>query len=168
MVLEQPTPAPVLSELLGPAASTSNIPVIPTVNMRTIERGDEESLLPVIGKLRHLCDRTRPDLVMATSELGTGGASPGPEHTRAAKRVLRYLKGTVESTLILGGESDIVPLAYCDASYITEDDCRSRYGYCIYECGRGASIVKSKLATTVHHSPCEVEVEVKAIDETVR
>jgi hypothetical protein len=100
------------------------------------------------------------------NELGTGAAKPGPEHLRAAKRVLKYLKGTTESCLVLGGKGDMIPLGYCDASYTADGDSKSQYGYSIHLSGSGANIVKGKSSTIIPHSPCEAEV--KAMDETVR
>ncbi|KAJ1423098.1 hypothetical protein B484DRAFT_331889, partial [Ochromonadaceae sp. CCMP2298] len=54
--------------------------------------------------LRFAADRTRPDILFALNVLSSAAASPGPEQVRAAKRVLRYLKGTEDSHLVLGGK----------------------------------------------------------------
>jgi hypothetical protein len=70
--------------------------------------------------------------------------------------VLRYLKGTTESCLLLEGMD-------CDASYTSEGDSKLNLDHCRHLHSRGASIVKAKNATTIPHSPCEAEV--KAMDE---
>jgi hypothetical protein len=156
----------VVAEMLDSAAKTSDIPGTPSVKLRLLPDGEKEPIQDVVGKLRYLADRMRPVLLAAVNELGSGAAKPGVEHLRAAKRVLRYLKGTVESCLLLGGVDSMIPLAYCDASYTAEGDSKSQFGYCIHLHSSGASIVKSKTATTIPHSPCEAEV--KAMDEATR
>ena len=48
----------------------------------------------VVGSLMYLAVCTRPDLSMAVSALSRYCQAPQPEHWEAAKRVLRYVKGT--------------------------------------------------------------------------
>jgi LmbE family N-acetylglucosaminyl deacetylase len=105
----------VVAEMLDSAAKTADILGTPSVKLRLLPDGEKEPIQDVVGKLRYLADRTRPDLLAAVNELGSGAAKPGVEHLRAAKRVLRYLKGTVESCLLLRGVDSMIPLAYCDA-----------------------------------------------------
>ncbi|KAJ1399737.1 hypothetical protein B484DRAFT_339371, partial [Ochromonadaceae sp. CCMP2298] len=73
------------------------------------------------------------------------------EHHRAARRVLKYLKGTTESGLVLGGAESVIPLAYCDASYTADGDSKSQFGNCIHIDRSGANIVKGTTATTIPH-----------------
>ncbi len=49
------------------------------------------SLLPVTGSLRYIADRTRPDVLVAVSEISSN-ATPHPSdgHIKTAKRTLRY------------------------------------------------------------------------------
>jgi hypothetical protein len=156
----------VVAELLEAQAKESDIPGIPSVRLRLLPDGEMEPIQDVVGKLRYLADRTRPDILAAVNELGSGAAKPTPEHLRAAKRVLRYLKGTVESRLVLGGRQGLIPLGYCDASYTADGDSKSQYGYSLHLHGSGASVVKGKTSTTIPHSPCEAEV--KAMDEITK
>jgi hypothetical protein len=116
--------------------------------------------------LRFAADRTRPDILFALNVLSSAASSPGPEQVRAAKRVLRYLKGTEDSHLVLGGKGSVVPIGYCDASYTPDGDGKSQFGYCIHLNDTGANIVRSKKSTTIPHSPCEAEVN--AMDELAR
>jgi hypothetical protein len=48
----------------------------------------------LIGGLMYLASRTRPDISHAVSYLSQFNTSHGDEHWNAAKRVLRYLRGT--------------------------------------------------------------------------
>ena len=44
------------------------------------------SLLPVTGKFRYICNRTKPDVLVATGEIATG-SQPSNEHYKVAKRI---------------------------------------------------------------------------------
>jgi hypothetical protein len=157
----------VVEKHLAETATESDIPGIPSIKLRLSEKGNERPLHDVVGKLRFLADRTRPDLLSAVNALGSGAARPSKEHVRAARRILRYVKGTMESELVLGGRQSFVPLGYCDASYTVDGDSRSQYGYCLHmNSDAGANIVKSKTSTVIPHSPCEAEV--KAMDELAK
>jgi hypothetical protein len=87
----------VVQQHLEESAMESNIPGVPSMKLRLSEGGDERPLHDVVGKLRFLADRTRPDLLSAVNALGSGAARPSKEHVRAARRILRYIKGSVES-----------------------------------------------------------------------
>lgn len=54
----------------------------------------------LIGCLMYLAVSTRPDIAYAVSYLSQFNSYYGPEHWTAAKRVLRYLKETLEMSLI--------------------------------------------------------------------
>jgi len=57
--------------------------------------GEEKAAYRVIvGSLLYLACWTRPDISFAVSELSRFVADPGQTHMQAAKRVLRYLRGT--------------------------------------------------------------------------
>ena len=67
-----------------------------------------------IGSLMYAMLGTRPDIAFVESLLSRYMAKPGPEHISAAKRVLRYLKETLNLELVYRG--DLKPLAgYTDA-----------------------------------------------------
>ena len=60
------------------------------------EKGEEVNPLPfrsLIGSLRYLV-HTRPDITYNVSYLSRFMLKPTSEHINAAKRVLRYIKGT--------------------------------------------------------------------------
>jgi len=59
----------------------------------------------LIGSLQYAAITTRPDISMAVSHLSRFLAPPSTKHWEAAKRVLCYLKGTIDVGLVLGGTS---------------------------------------------------------------
>jgi len=57
---------------------------------------DKSQYRVIVGSLLYLACWTRPDIAFAVSELSRFVSDPGTVHMQAAKRVLRYLKGTKE------------------------------------------------------------------------
>lgn len=87
-----------------------------------IEQCKETSPFPVkkyqelLGCLLFLSTRTRPDICAAVGILSRFAASPKTIHYVHLKRVLRYLRGTVDFGLLLSRTSgDLV--SYCDADW---------------------------------------------------
>lgn len=96
------------------------------------EQDSEDAKLPyreLIGALTYLAMTTRPDIAFVVSQLGQFNNCYREEHWKAAKRVLRYLKGSIQ--LGLSYEAAHSPIrAYVDADWgnCTEDR-RSFTGY---------------------------------------
>jgi hypothetical protein len=140
-----------------------DVPMPENVNLRDATPNENnESLLPVTGSLRFICDRTRPDLLVATGEISTG-AIPSDLHYRVAERIEYYLKQTSYKSLNLGGKGKMKHFAFCDAAYITTGKARSRLGHCQF-LGTDSGAIKSVSQNdkTVSHS--SMESEIKALD----
>ena len=147
-------------------------PMMSTTNLRTAKPNtNNESLLPITGRLRYLADRTKPDILVATGEISTGGAKdPSDEHLKTALRTMDYLTTTSDLGLTLGGEGDFVIFAYVDASYITDGNAKSRLGGCVflgYDCGAVMCFSRNDtIKSTISHS--STESEIRAIDVLLR
>ena len=62
--------------------------------------GDRSNLFAIlIGKLQYLATATRPDIAFAVNKLAVYTANLSLTHYMAAKRILRYLKGTMDLKL---------------------------------------------------------------------
>ena len=86
----------------------------------------------IVGSLMHLAVATRPDIAFAVNVVARYMANPSKAHLVAAKRIFRYLRGTVDQGLTLGGE-DLVLIGYADADWAGElDGRRSTSGYVFY------------------------------------
>lgn len=86
-----------------------------------------KSYCSLIGSLMYLATYTRPDIKHAVSLLSQFNEYPGPyHHWTAAKRVLRYLKGTKNLKLIFR-RTGKKPEGYADADW--GNDRRSYTGY---------------------------------------
>lgn len=59
-----------------------------------------------IGSLLFLAMITRPDISFAVNLLSRYYENPGPLHWGAVKRILRYIKGTSEYTLVYGTNNE--------------------------------------------------------------
>ena len=132
----------------------------------------------LVGSLLYISVSARPDLSLATSVLSQHLANPSLRHWRAAKRVLRYLRSTVDYGLIVRNVSrgtndgfvgwfdgiasvtkpDIADIsALTDADYAAATSRRSRTGYCL---AWGPNIISwnSKKQSVVSLSTCEAEL----------
>ena len=108
-----------------------------------------------IGKLLYLTRCTRPDITTAVGILSQFVKAPLEVHWNAVKRVLRYLKGTMEFQLELGGHLKIA--GWSDADWAGDlYDRRSRSGILVYV-GVGPIIWNSVKQQTVARSTSEAE-----------
>ena len=101
----------------------------------------------------------RPDISFASSHLSQFNANPGPSHWKAALRVLRYLAGTRDMCLVLGGSNnDTTTLyGYTDSDWARDvDDRRSVSGY-VWQLGNRTISWSSRKQTTVAASSTEGE-----------
>jgi hypothetical protein len=75
----------------------------------------------IIGSEMYCATQTRPDIMFALSVLSRFLTNPSPQHIAAAKRVLRYLKGTTYLGVVYGGgdpgKEDMILMGYSDADY---------------------------------------------------
>lgn len=99
---------------------------------------------------------TRVDTAFSVSMLSRHLANPGPAHIKAAKRIMRYLKGTSRMELAFRG--NLRPLVgYTDADWAGDTATRrSTYGF-LFNIGSGAISWSSKRQPTVSLSTCEAE-----------
>ena len=67
-----------------------------------------------VGSLMYSMMGTRADLAFPVSMVSQFMSRPGSAHWSAVKRIMRYLQGTKDHKLCLGG-NDIVLRGYCDA-----------------------------------------------------
>jgi ribosomal protein S17E len=104
----------------------------------TLTRMDGKDVKPdseymkLVGSLLYAALVTRPDIAFAVQSLGKHLQGSNEEHWIAAKRVLRYLKGTREVGLKYTGNStgSFTLVGYADADYAGDkDNRRSTSGY---------------------------------------
>lgn len=123
----------------------------------------EENLLPnnikfrsVMGILLHISITTRPDIAVAVSILCRRVDNPRKCDLEAAKKVIRYLKTTINSKLILRRNSDLSIRCFTDANWAGEGDRKSTSGY-LFLLGCNSISWSSKKQSTIALSSTEAE-----------
>ncbi|GKA25484.1 zinc finger, CCHC-type containing protein [Tanacetum coccineum] len=71
----------------------------------------------VIGCMMYVMTCTRPDIAFAVGKLSRYTSNPGTQHWQAIQRVLKYLKKTMDYSLIYTGYPSVLE-GYTDASWI--------------------------------------------------
>ncbi|KAK1660667.1 hypothetical protein QYE76_048826 [Lolium multiflorum] len=108
------------------------------------------------GALQYLT-LTRPDVSYAVQQICLHMHAPCAPHLALVKRVLRYVRGTLEFGLHLRASSSTTLTAYSDADWAgCPDSRRSTSGYCVYY---GDSLISwsSRRQTIVSRSSAEDE-----------
>ena len=98
---------------------------------------------------------TRADIGFAVTTLSRFNQNPMSKHIAAAKRVLRYLKGTIDYGITYGLEEGL--RGYTDADWATNEETRRSVGAYVFILYGGAISWSSKLQLTVALSSCEAE-----------
>lgn len=110
----------------------------------------------VIGSLMYL-NATRPDIAYFVSLVSRFMERPTENHYMAAKRILRYLRGTADMGILYKREGQNHLEAYCDSDYAGDhDDRKNTFGYA-YLFSSGAISWSSKKQPIVTLSTTEAE-----------
>lgn len=131
-------------------------PMEPGLRLEKAKESKGNPYRELIGSLMYAAVATRPDLMFCTSYLSQFNDAHAEEHWKAAKRVLRYLKGTMDTNLTYKRTGHRLE-GFADADWATcTVDRRSYTGYCFKYAG---SIIswESKKQRTVALSTAEAE-----------
>ena len=125
----------------------------------------------LVGTLLYLCTWTRPDLVFATNQLAKFSHDPHQKHMDAARRVLRYLKGTKEMGITYT-QSDQDPnrlIGFADADWAACTETRRSVSGFVCLLNGGAVQWRSRQQMSVATSTSEAEwvAASRAADELV-
>jgi hypothetical protein len=158
----------VVAKLVPDHVLGSSTPLYSTVDYRHQPPGTAEPIWKEVGMLRFMADSGWWDLMVATSLLASGGATPTVTHRRGMQKCLQYVKQhKADHALVLGGREPVELFGFTDASYTPEGDSRYLFGYALMLSPlAGAYAVRSKRSTTVSHSSAQSEI--KAICEACK
>ena len=120
---------------------------------------DKENYQALIVGLTYAVTATRPDLALALGTVNQFCSNPGEEHWKAAKRILRYIKGTIDYGITFdeNKETDVELKGYVDADWGSNPNGRkSHSGYLFTVCG-GVISWASKKQSIVAFSSTEAE-----------
>jgi len=117
---------------------------------------DPKEYQQIVGEIQFAAVVARPDISCAVSTLAQFSVKPSSKHLAAAKRVLRYLKGTLDAGIVYSPPAGEFT-AYSDADWAGDlDSRRSRTGYVVMM-NNGSIAWRSTLQQTVALSTTESE-----------
>ncbi|CAN6466402.1 unnamed protein product [Victoria cruziana] len=119
----------------------------------------------VVGMLQYLTF-TRPDIVYSVNQVSQFMHAPTDAHMEVVKRILRYLKGTLNDGLVYSKDDRYLDghrlMTYTDADWAGDpDERRSVSGYCVF-IGNNAVVWSSKKQKAVARSSAEAEYRAMA------
>lgn len=134
-------------------------PIVPGCKLSKEGSGaeiDVTNYKQMVGSLMYLT-ATRPDLMYDVCLISRYMEKPTEMHLQAAKRIMRYLKGTIKLGVLYGRSGKEELIAFTDSDYAGEiDDRKSTSGY-VFRLGTGVVSWSSKKQPVVTLSTTEVE-----------
>lgn len=111
----------------------------------------------LVGCLLHLVEGTRPDIAFSVSDVSRFNNCHRNVHWKAAKRILRYLKGTIEYKLHYTKNGNKNLIGYTDSDWASDIDQRRSVSGQFFKLSNGAISWISKRQQTVALSSTEAE-----------
>lgn len=111
----------------------------------------------LIGSLLYVTVNSRPDLAFSVNYLSRFQSTANETLWKALKRVLRYVKQTINYTLIFEKNCDIPLIGFADADWGRDVDRKSTTGY-LFKIYGNTVIWKSKKQSVVALSTTEAEL----------
>jgi hypothetical protein len=127
----------------------------PGVSAQLLTPSQKELYRKAVGRLLYVSRGTRPDITYAVSHISQFMEEPRTTHLKAAQRVFKYLKGTRDFRLVLGGKNTTL-FGYSDADWASQIHRRSISGFAFF-LGIGAVTWSSKKQPIVTLSSTESE-----------
>ncbi|KAL0442104.1 UNVERIFIED_CONTAM: Retrovirus-related Pol polyprotein from transposon TNT 1-94 [Sesamum radiatum] len=110
-----------------------------------------------IGSLMYAQVCTRPDIAFAGGMLGRYQSNPGLDHWRAAKKVMRYLRGTKDYMLMYRRTENLEVVGYSDSDFASCVDSRKSTSGYIFMIASGAVSWRRAKQTLITTSTMEAE-----------
>lgn len=120
----------------------------------------------LLGSLMYLSVCTRPDITFAVSQLSQFNNGFNKSHWIAAKRILRYLAGTLNYALYFHRSHDLNLVAYADADW--GNDCLDRKSYTGYVIKLGTNTISWESRKQKCVALSSTEAEYLAISDTCK
>ncbi|KAL5564060.1 hypothetical protein UlMin_033807 [Ulmus minor] len=110
----------------------------------------------IVGALQYITI-TRPKIAYSVNRVFQFMQNPLHNYWKVVKRILRYLKGTMDESILLRRSKNLALIGYCDADWGNDlDNRRSTTYYCIYF-GNNILSKSSKKQTVVSRSSTKAE-----------
>jgi hypothetical protein len=123
------------------------------------EATNNREYMSTIGGLLYATVVSRPDIAFSVQCGGRHMQRTAPEHVMAAKRIVRFLRGTTSASIVYGkhGGREPIIVGFCDADYAGDEDTRRSTTAYVFMLGGAAISWASKLQPTVALSSAEAE-----------
>lgn len=113
----------------------------------------------IVGSLIYLMTATRPDLAFTVTLLSRFMQSPTKMHLKIGRRVLRYLKATVNHKLTyVKSQENLAIVGHSDSDWASDNDYQSISGY-IFKLNNSSALIswRSGKQSLIAASSCEAE-----------
>ena len=147
------------------------------VNLKLVKNNGEHQLVDtklyrsLVGSVLYIGKQTRPDILNVVNQLSRFFEKPDITHWKAAKHVLRYLKGTISLRLTFVSNSSMNLIGDTDADWSGDlDDRKSTTGYYFKFEGNGAAIsweVKKQATVALSSTEAEYQAMGAAVQEAI-
>ncbi|XP_060175305.1 uncharacterized mitochondrial protein AtMg00810-like [Lycium barbarum] len=140
-------------------------PIEPNAEMCAHEGKDLEDVTmyqQLVGSLINLT-QTRPDISFVVGVKSRYMHNPKKHHMEAVRRMLRYIKSTIDYGLLYKKGEECKLVSYCDSDYAGDHDTRRSTTSFVFKFGDGAISWCSKRQPTVSLSTTEAEYRAAAV-----
>ncbi|XP_042465799.1 uncharacterized mitochondrial protein AtMg00810-like [Zingiber officinale] len=120
------------------------------------EKVDPTLFKSLVGSLRYLTC-TRPDILFGVGLVSRYMEAPTTSHLKIAKRILRYIKGTINYDILYVFSDDFMLVGYCDSDWAGDIDGRKSTTGFLFFMGNSTFTWNSKKQPIVILSICEAE-----------
>ena len=140
-----------------PVSTPADISVKLTKDDGVSKDVDAAEYQSLVGSLLYVAIATRPDISQAVGAVSKFCSSPTQAHLTAAKRILRYLKCTVDTALTYSRSPSVSLVGYSDADWAGDLDTRRSTSGTLFLMSDGAVSWTSKAQPVVALSSTEAE-----------
>ena len=130
-------------DLIRDAATPATNHLFKVRDVPKLDEKKAENFHSVTAQLLFIGNRCRLDIKMAVAFLCTRVSEPDEDDWKKLRRVLQYLRGTIDLKLTLGADDIRRMKSWVDVSYRIHDDCRSHTGG-LMSWGWGVLLTKSQ------------------------
>mmetsp|Transcript_37541 Transcript_37541/g.86747 ORF Transcript_37541/g.86747 Transcript_37541/m.86747 type:complete len:1656 (+) Transcript_37541:523-5490(+) len=133
-----------------------NLHLVASADAELLDAADATEYRSIVGALIHI-SHFRPDIMFAMGTLTHFMSRPGEPHLGAAKRVLRYLAGTIDLGLMFKANVDLDFTAFVDADYANCTDTRKSISGFVTQVGGSTVSARREKQSVVTLSSTEAE-----------
>ena len=129
---------------------------------KLLDEKRKENFHSVTAKIMYIMKRARPDVELAVAFLSTRVKEPNESDWKKLKRVLCWLKGTLNETRFIGADNLYVLYTWIDAAFAVYENMRSQTGGVI---SMGLGVLHAKSGKQKLNTKSSTESEIVGISD---